>query len=136
MVIDMDIAADRVRLNVADTGDIPILPTSVYEYLLTKYSNNETAATKEAAYLILGQLSGSSRERLDRIEFYGHQKFEQYLKFIQEVIKNPNGIYNLGGIYCGGIDVADVAANDADTTVVQKDIPTYEYKDPTSVFTF
>lgn len=134
-VLDLTLATDRVRLAVADTTDLPVFPTNVYEYLLSKHSNNETAAIKEAAYLILGQLTSKTRERLDRMEFWGNQSFEQYLKFIGEVIKNPNGYLNSAGVYAGGIDVADVEANQLDAAVVQRPIPSYESSQD-SILTF
>lgn len=126
-VIDLTKAEDRVRLACADTSDLPILTDAVYTYLLTKHSDNEVAATKEAAYLILGQLSTATRERLDRIEFYGNQKFEQYLVFIKEVIKNPNGYLNSAGIYAAGISISDIEANEDDPDIVKREIPNYEY---------
>lgn len=129
MVLDLTQARDRVRLAVADTNDLPVLSNDVYDYLLSKYTNNETAATKEAAYLILGQLSFNTRERLDRIETYGNMAFDQYLKFIGEVIKNPNGYLNMAGIYAGGVDKADFIANNEDQTVIQNKFPTYNSYD-------
>lgn len=114
---------DRVRLAVGDSTDLPIFPDSVYTYLLTKHNNNENAAVKEAAYLILGQLTQETRSRLDRLEFFGQQKFDNYIRFIREVIKSPHGIYSSAGIYAAGIDVADVEANKNDSTVVQRPLP-------------
>ncbi len=125
MALDLTEAKDRVRLAVADTQDIPIFPDDVYEYLLTKHDNNETAATKEAAYLILGQLSYNTHERLDRLEFFGNQSFEQYRLFIQDVIRNPSGALALAGIYVAGLDLAEAIANDEDTTIVHHFLPSY-----------
>ena len=121
--LDLTSAVDRVRLNVGDYQDIEIFPDNVYEYVLTKNSDNEIAATKEMACLILGALSqSSSRQRLDRIEVY-KDTFAQYSQFLKEVIKNPTGNFSCPYIYAAGVYVDDVLANQADTTVVQRRLP-------------
>lgn len=129
MVLDLTIATDRVRLAVADYSDVPLLPDSVYQYLLTKNSDNEAAATKEAAYLILGQLSQQTDERLDRLQFYGSQAFNQYLTFIQEVIRSPSSALNLATIYAAGVDREDVLNNKLDTTVIHHRLPIHDCSD-------
>lgn len=123
MILDLTDPIARVRLAVADWQDIPILPDETYEYLLTKNSNNEPATIKEAAYIILGTLSFGTRQRLDRVEVYGNMSFDQYMKFIKEVIKNPSGNYTTAGVYAAGVYVSDVLNNQADTEVIQKRIP-------------
>ena len=125
--LDLSDPISRCRLGVADFQDLQILPDGIYEYLLDKHANNETAVIREAAQIILGTLSHNTRERVDRLEVFGNQAFEQYLTFIKEVIKSPNGAYGtLGGIYAGGMDIADILANKADTTVVQRRLPVGE----------
>lgn len=121
--LDLTSAVDRVRLAVGDYQDLEIFPDNVYEYVLDKHEQNETASIKEMATLILGALSqSSSRSRLDRIEVYTGT-FEQYFKFLKEVIKNPNGAYSNAGIYAAGIYVQDVLDNQADTEIVQRRLP-------------
>lgn len=121
--LDLTSAVDRVRLAVGDYQDLEIFPDSVYEYVLDKNADNEVASIKEMASLILGALSqSSSRCRLDRIEIYSGT-FEQYFKFLKEVIKNPTGAYSSAGIYAAGIYIEDVLDNQADQDVVQRRLP-------------
>ena len=121
--LDLTDPLSRCRLGTADFQDLQILPDNVYEYLLEKHSDNETAVIKEAAQIILGSLSYGTRERLDRIETFGNQAFEQYLKYLKEVIKSPTGNYASAGIYAGGIYVDDVLANQSDSNVIQRRLP-------------
>ena len=93
---------------------------------MEKHSNNETAVIKEAAQIILGSLSYGTRERLDRIETFGNQAFEQYLKYLKEVIKSPTGNYASAGVYCGGVYREDFINNVTDPEVIQKPIPSYD----------
>ena len=121
--LDLTTAVDRVRLAVGDYQDIEIFPDRVYQYVLTKNSNNETASIVEMASLILGALSqSSSRSRLDRLEVYS-DTFAQYLQFLKEVIKNPVGSYCSPHVYAAGVYVQDVLDNQADTEIVQKRLP-------------
>jgi len=121
--LDLSLAVDRVRLAIADWQDVPILPDSTIEYILEKNSNNESATIRECAMYILGTFVYDTHQRVDRLEFFGG-KFENYLTYLQKTINNP-AFYQIAGVYAGGIDVADVAANVADTDTIVKEIPSY-----------
>lgn len=128
MTIDLTEATDRVRLNCGDTSDLPYLDTATYQYCLDSNDANENAATRMAAQLILAQLSYGSHQRLDKIEQWGSEAFENYLKYIKQVITNP--MYaSIAGIYVAGMLKDDVAANNTDTTIVQHKLPVYPYED-------
>ena len=122
-VLDMTEPVSRVRLSIADYNDPVILTDEVIQYTLDKNSGNEQAAIKECAYFILGALSKSTRQRLDRIELWGSDAYNQYLSYIKEVIRSPNGAYASAGIYAAGVDVQDIIDNAVDTTVFQKPLP-------------
>jgi len=126
MVIDMSIPRDRVRLAVGDTQDIVILGDSVYDYLLDTQGYSEPVATQKAAYYILGQLAPNTRQRLDRIEVYGNQAFEQYVALIKMVIKDPSAGINIGAVWGGGVSIEDFVASANDPDVILKPIPTYD----------
>jgi hypothetical protein len=113
----------RVRMFVGDDIDNPALTDEDIQWLLDDNDGNEGAAIRKAASIIYGRLSTRTRERLDRIESYGHQAFEQYRLFLKDVINNPRSDYNVATIYAGGIDVADVEANRADRSVYNVAIP-------------
>ena len=121
--LDLSLAVDRVRLAIADWNDPEILDDDVIEYVLTKNSNNESASIRECAMYILGTLVYDTHQRVDRLEFFGG-KFDNYLTYLQKTINNP-AYYQIAGVYAGGVDVADVAANVADTTTIVKEIPSY-----------
>lgn len=117
-------AISRLRLACGDITDLPYLDDTTYQYCLDTQLNNEVAATKMAAQLILAQLSYGSHQRLDKIEMWGSEAFNNYLIFIRQVITNPS-LNATGGIYCGGMLLADVQANIQDTTLVQKRLINY-----------
>lgn len=131
MALDLSSPVDRIRLLLGDWQDVEILPDVVYEYALTKHSNNERGAAVEVAYNILAVLAQNTHSRIDRIEMYGNQAFEQHLRFIKEFIRSPLSSFNVTGIYAGGVDVAEFNTNAADSTTIQKQIPSYDnYREP------
>lgn len=134
MAIDTSTPEGRVRLNVGDITDVPVLEDDAYVFFVANNNGNENAATKQAAQTILAVLSQRTHERLDRLEWWGSEAFENYLKFVQDVIRNPNSSMNIAGVYAAGIDVEDVAANKADPTVVQKPLPSYDDCDGEDIY--
>lgn len=122
--LDLTTAVDRVRLAIADYADPETLDDTTIQYVLTKHDDNETAATKECAMYILGMLSHNTRERVDRLEFFGSERFNNYLVYLKQVLMNP-AMFMTGGIYAGGVDVTDFNANASDVNTIQKEIPSY-----------
>ena len=124
MILDLSDPVHRIRLAVADTADPLVFPQDeVYQGILDKNNGNESATIKEMAGYILGQLAYGTRQRLDRIETYGHQAFEQYLKFLNDVIRSQKSGMSLAGIYAAGISIADIEANQSDPDIVQRRMP-------------
>lgn len=106
-------ATDRVRLIVGDTAtEFDYLSDETYQYLLTKYLNNETAAALEAARYILGSLAKYSRQRTGDIEVYGAEMFKNYKDFLIELIRNPQMLLDRAQVYAGGISRSDMEQND------------------------
>ena len=113
-------AVDRVRLLVGDIRDIQFLDDATYTYLLDKHSQAEYPAAREAAMYILAMLAPSSaRQRAGRLEVYGSDFFDNYLKFLDRFIKDPIGVgaLTLGSGYAGGISVSDMCTNDSNPDV-------------------
>lgn len=107
-------AIDRIRLIVGDTMlEIEYLTDETYQYLLDKYSNNETSAALEAARYILGSLARFSRQRTGDIEVYGAEMFKNYKDFLVELIRNPQLLLSRAEAYAGGISKSDMAAHDS-----------------------
>jgi len=126
MVLDLENPVHRVRLNIADWSDLPVLSDDVIEYTLTQNAGNEAAASKICATYVLGILSQQTHERLDRIELWGSERFNNYMKYIKEFITSPiGGLFANAGIYAAGIDRAEVEANNNDCTIIQNKIPSY-----------
>lgn len=104
---------DRLRLIVGDTmTEIEYLSDQTYQYLLTKYSGNETPAALEAARYILGSLAKYSRQRTGDIEVYGAEMFKNYRDFLIELIRNPQMLLDRAQVYAGGISKSDMKAHD------------------------
>lgn len=127
--LDVSTAVDRVRLAIADYMDPEILSDDTITWILTSNNNNELAATKVAAGFILGALSRDAHSRLDKLEFYGSEVFENYLKYLKYVINNPASGAMVVKIYAAGINQAEVDANDKDTSIVHNPIPSYANND-------
>jgi len=122
-IIDLTSAIGRIRMSVGDSLDIPIMADQQYQDLLDANAQNENAVIQIAASYILMMLAHNTRARLDRLETYGQQQFENYLKALKETIRNPAYGTTLAGIYCAGVYVQDVLDNQADTTIVQRRLP-------------
>ena len=110
---DPNSATDRVRNLVGDTDNSnEYLSDSWYTYYLTQNSDNERLAAVEAAKSILANFTSSTRARLDQLEVYENQQFDQYLQWLKNFIENPS----LSGIlspvpYMGGLSDSDMRSN-------------------------
>ena len=125
--IDPTTPLGNVRLIIADYNDPVILTDAVINWVLSKNSNNINQSAKECASYILGSLSADTDERLDKIQFYGSQRFNQYLKYLTTVVNGSNSPLNatIGGIWFGGVDKSEYIANKCDETV--KHTPEYPH---------
>lgn len=92
MIIDPSTNVGRLRLRVADWGDIPWIPDSVYEQTLIDTNNNLPKSASTIAYYILGILSSKTHRKLQQLEVYGNNYFDQYLQFIKQAVLNPNNL--------------------------------------------
>lgn len=128
--LDLSSATDRVRLNIGDTSDIPWLADTEIDYALSYNNNNEAAATKQCASFILARMAYNGHEKLDKLEFFGSDVFNQYMRFLKDVLNNS--VYNaMGGIFVAGMNLEDTRNNKLDTTIVQHKLPIYSYEDYT-----
>lgn len=90
MALDPTTPVGMLRLRVGDYLDLPILPDIVYESALTECENNLPKATILCAQYILASLTHSVHQRLQAIEIYSNQRYENYLSFLKTTILNPN----------------------------------------------
>lgn len=132
--IDLSTAVGRIRAAIGDWVDPVILDDAAISQVYANSGSNENQAIRTCAFYILGTLSRNTRERVDRIEWYGSESFKNYLSYIEKVITNPSsGLpgMSIGGIYAGGISKEDFTTNTADGDIIQKEIPSYtNYREP------
>lgn len=107
-------ATDRIRLFVGDVDpNIVWLEDETYQYLLTKYSNNEKKASREAMQYILFSLARRTRERAFQVEIYGDQMFANYERALKLALSNPE-LYSVEFMpYAGGISRSDMESHDS-----------------------
>lgn len=104
---------DRVRLITGDTDPVyEFLDDVTYQYLLDKNNNNEKQAALEGARYILANIARYTRERTGDIEVYGNEFFNNYRKYLLELVNNPNFSSILPMPYAGGISKKDMLEND------------------------
>ena len=118
--IDLSTDVGKVRMAIADVIDPVVFSDAVIQQGLTNNNNDVNLTIKQFASYMLGQLSLNTDERLDKLQFYGSQKFAQYLKYLTTVINSANTPLNtvVAQIYFSGVDKADVVENKRDPTVV------------------
>lgn len=122
MAVNLATPEGQLRFEVGDTMDVPIMSDAEYTYILSKHSNIVADSVLDALYAILARMSFKTRQRLDRIEFYGNQAFEQYMKFVEDKIKQIQGIgfvANNFNVYAGGMSKQDAANYAADSDLIQ-----------------
>ncbi len=106
---------DRIRLNVGDIwDDMEMLADADYQYFLDAANGNERRATMDAVRAILFKLTRMTRERTGDIEVYGGDWFNNYMKALQLILKDPNISISLAVPYAGGISRSDMQANRCD----------------------
>lgn len=116
---------DRVRLSVGDTDvDNEYISDTWYQYFLDNNSANEKLAAIDAAKAILAKFTANTREKVDQVEIYGNQQFDNYLQWLKDFIENPS----LSGIlspvpYLGGLSKQDMRDNN--TTIDNNRNPLY-----------
>lgn len=119
-------AIDRIRLAVVDYQEPFVLTDGVIEYYLGVNGGNEGATIKQCAGFILGTLSQKTQVALDRIVVHGQTQFDNYLRYLKQVINSPTNVSNgFGGVYVGGVSIDDILANNSDPTIVQRRLPIY-----------
>ena len=88
--IDPTTNLGKLRLRIADYGDIPYLPDVVYTQTLIDTNNSLTASAIILAKYILGMLSFQTDRKLGlQLSVNGSQKFRQYKEFLILTVKDP-----------------------------------------------
>ena len=113
MVLDLtNSAVDRVRTRCADFEDVPILTDDVYQYYITKNNNNEDAATKECAFVILGWLArNSTYSKINVLIEDGKNAYLHYKDYLLAITKDLSMSNMVINPYAGGVSKSDMQAN-------------------------
>ena len=121
-MIDLNSAVGQLRLETGDISDIPVLSDAEYTYILSQHNDVVKDSVIDALYAVLARLSYNTDQRLDRIQFWGSQSFEQYKTFVQDKIKNLTGVGILANkisVYAGGISKTDAEKYSTDDDLIQ-----------------
>lgn len=115
-LIDPSTDLGRMRLKLGDTSDLPQLPDSVYTQTLldtknTDGSNNVKAATSLCGQYILANLAFSSHKKLQMLEIWGSEAFDNYKSYLTMIIKDT--------AFSGVCPIAYVAGSDTLHPILQ-----------------
>jgi hypothetical protein len=88
--IDPTTNIGKLRLRVADTGDLAIFPDSVYQAVLSETSNNLPQAAIIMAQYILGTLTTKTHRKLAQLEVWGQEAYKNYKDFLLLTVTNPH----------------------------------------------
>lgn len=80
----------KIRLKIGDYSDLPILPDSVIYAALDDCNGNVNRAASLCAQYILGTLTSKTHKKLSQLETWSGEQFDNYVKFLQMTVLNPN----------------------------------------------
>ena len=89
MIIDPTTALGKVRLRIADVGDLPYLPDSVIQSTLDDHAGSILQASKTCAMYLLGMLAQKSHRKMAQLEIWGKEAFDSYKEFLMLAYTNP-----------------------------------------------
>lgn len=90
MIIDPTSDIGKLRLRVADYSDLPIFPDNVYQAVLADSGGSLPRAAKTLAGYILGALAHKTHRKLNQLEVWGAEAFENYKAFLILTTKDPS----------------------------------------------
>lgn len=89
-VIDPSTPLGKIRLRIGDWADPPILADTVIQSALTDCGDDVPRAAQLCAQYILATLTFKTHKKLSTVEVWSGEQFDNYVKFIQTTILNPN----------------------------------------------
>lgn len=89
-VIDPTTPIGKIRLRIGDWKDLEILPDSVIQSALDDCSSNVPRAASLCAQYILATLTAKTHRKLQQIEVWSREEFDNYVKFLQMTVLNPH----------------------------------------------
>jgi hypothetical protein len=94
-ILDPTTNIGKLRLRLGDWMEIEWLPDSVYESTLADTGNNLPKSAIILAQYILAILTRKTDRKLQQLEVYGSQVFQQYFQFLKDTVLNPNQLHDL-----------------------------------------
>lgn len=89
--IDPSTNLGKLRLRIADVGDLPFLSDVVYTQTLTDNDDNLPRCAVILATYILGQLAFKTHRRMGvQLEVWGKEAFDSYKSFLLLTVKDPS----------------------------------------------
>lgn len=105
---------EQVRLNTGQDDDFNFLSDAEIQHLLDTYGSVRVA-TLQAARIILFKLSRQTHEKVELLEIWGNQAFDNYLRSLKMLLNDSQfSDSSTATPYAGGISKSDIAANLAD----------------------
>lgn len=90
MALDPSTPVGKIRLRIGDWSDLPILPDVVILSALEDCQNNVPRAASLCAQYVLATLTAKTHRKLSQIETWSNEHFNNYVKFLQLTVLNPN----------------------------------------------
>ena len=89
-IIDPTTSLGKCRLRCGDFSDNVLLPDSVYTQALLDASDNVNQASLVCATYILAMLSQKSHRKLQQLESWDNEKFNNYFKYLNMIAKDSS----------------------------------------------
>lgn len=128
----------KVRYELGDTSELPVMSDSEISYYLDKHSSSVRRAALDTARAALFKMSMQGDSSVDIFSIRSSASAKAYMEALKLYIQNPdlNAMYSQLGIYAGGISKSDMLANDSDldTNTVVKPTEDRVLQDPNSPF--
>lgn len=89
MIIDPTTPLGKVRLRIADVGDLPYLSDDVISTTLADANGSVVQAAKTCAMYVLGMLAHKTHRKMAQLEVWGAEAFAAYKDFLMITYTNP-----------------------------------------------
>lgn len=89
-VLDPSTPLGKIRLRIGDWRDLVILPDAVIQSALVDCNDNVPRAAALCAQYILATLTAKTHRKLQQLETWSGEQFDNYVKFLKMTVLNPN----------------------------------------------
>lgn len=103
-VLDPSTPLGKIRLRIGDWRDLVILPDAVIESALDDCDDNVPRAAALCAQYILATLTAKTHRKLQQLETWSGEQFDNYVKFLKMTVLNPHMMSASPVPYTGNIE--------------------------------